>query len=552
MILKGYPPMHNTHKPRLTCIFFLLTGISVLGILHLYSLQIRQHSFFTNLANQQYHISITTYPPRAFIVDRHNKPLALNKDTISAFMLPKSIKDIYRLKTLLKKYFPDALTRLINKPHQHFLYIKRRLTEEELHIIEESHCKDINLLTEPNRFYPIQDAGIITGITDTDNKGLFGIELLYDHLLKGEPSTTLLEKDARSGRFYFSKHIQKEGSTGTPVTLTLDSNVQFLVQEALQESIALYDAHEGGALVMDPTNGDIIAIASFPTFDPNHPQRVDQNSTKCRPITEVYEFGSVMKVFSALAAIDEKVVTPDEEINCMGVKTTMIEGRTINTVPQSVLGLAPFKEVIKKSNNIGIAKVAKRVGPALYDHYKKVGFGKKTGITFPGEQSGFIMPTEKWSKQSIISLSYGYEITTSLLQLARAFCIFSNDGYLITPRLLLNQRIEQPKKIYSSETITVMREILEKKATGGAANHGVIEGYLCLGKTGTANLLEHGVYNPNKNIFCFVGSIEKGAYKRVIACYVKESKKHGLYAATVAAPLFQKIAEILIVHDKIW
>ncbi len=544
--------MEHTHKLRLTLIFFICSTLSLLGIINLYSLQIRKHTFFTNLGNQQYHVSITTYPPRSSILDRHGNPLALNKDSISAFMLPRTIKDSRMLKNILRHNFPDALTRLLNKPHQHFLYIKRRLSPEELNTLEQKHCKDIHLLTEPSRFYPIAEAGPLIGITDTDNKGLFGIEFLYNTDLIGQPSTTILERDARSGKFYFSKHIQEEGRSGKTIQLTIDVNLQFLIQEAVSETMHIFDSHEGGALVMDPETGDILAIATFPTFDPNKPQDIVINNTKCRPITDTYEFGSVMKTFCALAAIDEKVVTPDEEINCMGVKTVILEGRTINTVPQSVLGIASFKDIIKKSNNIGIAKVAKRVGTKLYDHYQRVGFGTKTGIPFPGEQSGFIMPPSSWSKQSIISLSYGYEINVSLLQLARAFCIFSNDGYLIAPRLLLNQKTPPPLRIYSSETITTMREILEKTSTKGAGKYGAIEGYTCMGKTGTANLLDHGVYNPHKNLFCYVGSIEKGNYKRVIACYVKEAKKHGLYAATVAAPLFQKIAEILVIHDKIW
>ena len=206
--------MNNTHKFRLTIIFFLLSTISIISIIHLYSLQIRRHLFFTNLGNQQYHVSITAYQPRATIFDRNNKPLALNKDSLSAFMLPKTIKDKQALSLFLKQHFPDALERLIHKGNQHFLYIKRRLKPEELQCIETNKNKDIHLITEPSRFYPIPEAGGIIGITNTDNNGLFGIELICNNQLIGTPSTTILEKDARSGKFYFSKQIQEEGSAG--------------------------------------------------------------------------------------------------------------------------------------------------------------------------------------------------------------------------------------------------------------------------------------------------------------------------------------------------
>ncbi len=544
--------MNNTHKSRLTVIFLFLNFLAITGIGYIFWLQIIKYNFFKTLGSKQYHISVTTYPPRATILDRHNKPLALNKDSLSAFILPKVVKNSDVLKRFLKNFFPDAFERYKQKSNQHFLYIKRRLNSNEIDLIKDKMNEDIHFISEPNRFYPLQEAGAIIGITNIDNKGLFGIELLCDQQLMGSPSTTLLEKDARSGKFYFSKEIQKEGSSGSSVTLTIDANLQFLIQEALEETISHYHSQEGGALVMDPTTGDLLAICSYPTFNPNDTHKLILNNTKCRPITEAYEFGSVMKTFSALAALEEKVVTPNEEIDCLGVKTTILEGRTINTVPQSVLGIAPFREIIKKSNNIGIAKVAKRIGQKLYDHYKKLGFGEKTGITFQGEHTGFVMPPQKWSKQSIISLSYGYEISSSLLQLARAFSLFSNDGYLVTPRILKNQKVIMGPKIYSSESINEMKMILEKKSIKTAHTHGAIEGYTTFGKTGTANLIEHGKYNPHKNLFCFVGSIEKNQYKRVIACYIKESHKDNLLAATVTAPLFQKIAEILVMHDKIW
>ena len=266
-------------------------------------------------------------------------------------------------------------------------------------------------------------------------------------------------------------------------------------------------------------------------------------------VTEAYELGSVIKAFLALAALEEKLVTPDEEIDCLGVTTAYINGRKINTV--HAFGKGTFVDVIRTSNNIGIAKVAMRLQNKLYDHYKRLGFGIKTGITFPGEASGFVMPPNQWSAQSIISLSYGYEVTHTLLQLARAFCIFANDGYLITPKLCLNQKTELPQKIYSTESIDIMRMILEKTTTDGTARYAAVKGYKTLGKTGTSNMLEHGVYNPHKNLFSFTGIIEKDSYKRVISCFVKESKKHHVYAATIAAPLFERIAEKMLLHDHI-
>lgn len=544
--------MNNTYKLRTAFVFFISCSLYSIALLNLFSLQIRQHSFFTNLGIKQYQTTVVTYPPRGLINDRNGHPLALNKESIAAFMLPRTIKDEQKLKRFLKKHFPQALERLRKKNDAHFLYIKRKLTEKEKVFIEESGIEDIYFLSEPSRFYPIESAGAITGITNIDNEGTFGIELHYNNHLAGTPTVNILEKDARSGLFYFSKKTSSEGEDGKPITLTIDADLQFLVHEELMAQIQKFKAKEGAAVVMNPETGDILAMASFPTFDPNNTQTLEQIETKNTAVTESYEFGSALKAFSALAALEESVVTADEEINCYNTKTVYLDGRRINTVLPD--GVITFEEVIQRSNNIGIAQVTKRLGTKLYDHYKKVGFGSKTGIPFPGEQSGFVQHPQNWSKQSLISLSYGYEITTTLLGLTTAFCVFANGGYRIYPRLILEpeQYTKKREKIYGDEPIEIMRAILEKSTSQfGTGRYAAVHGYKTLGKTSTANLLKDGVYDEHKNLYGFVGSVEKDGYKRVIGCFLRESPRHNLFASTVAAPLFERIAEKTLIHEKI-
>lgn len=545
--------MNEMAKCRTAFIFFVFCSLLCIIITHLYGLQIRQHVFFTNLGKKQYYLTLTTYPPRALIVDRYGLPLALNKESLSAFIMPHRIDNQEQLTHFLKAHFPAALKRLQEKKESYFIYVKRRLTLEEQELIEDNDIKDIHFLTEPSRLYPVDAAAPLTGITNTDNQGLFGIELLYNAQLSGKPTTTILEKDARSGLFYFSKQTTCQGEEGQPVTLTIDGNLQFLVQEELMATITKYQAKEGGAVVMDPETGDILAMVSYPTFDIHNTQDLDLEKTKNIPVCQAYEFGSALKACFALAALEEKITTWDELIDCHNTETAYVEGRRVNTVPGSVAGTITFSEVIQKSNNIGIAQVAKRLGPTLYDYYVKMGFTKKTGVEFPGEQSGFLTHPDNWSQQSVISLSYGYEVRLSLLNLATAFCLFSRDGYTVKPHLVYDskRKKETGEKIFSSETINVMRTILEETAEKGSGRYAKVNGYLTMGKTSTANLLENGVYNKNKNLYGFVGIIEKGTYKRVIACFVKESPRHNLYAATVAAPLFERIAEKMLLHEKV-
>ena len=544
--------MNKTYKLRTGVIFVIFTLLFGVAVCYLFSLQIKQHDFFIKMGKRQYFVTVTQSPPRAAILDRNNKPLALNKDSLAAFILPKTIKDKKAVKKFLQKHFPTCLKQWKRKPDAHFLYVKRRLDETEQKLIAAADLQDIHILNEPSRFYPNAAAGSLTGITNIDNTGLFGIELQYDTQLAGTPSTNTLEKDARSGHFYFSKETKEKGHAGTPIKLTIDSDLQFLVQEELLTRAEKYEAKEGAAVVLDPETGDILAMASFPHFDPNNTTSLAQVATKNTAVTESYEFGSAIKAFTALAALEEKVVTPDEQIYCEDAKTAYVDGRKINN--WEAKGWLSFTDVIKRSNNFGIAKVAKRLDKNLYHHFKKLGFGTKTGIPFPGEQSGFINPPKNWSKQSIISLSYGYELTTTLLRITTAFSIFATNGHLIKPRLVIDEQEAhyEPEKIYSDESIETMRIILrETTMQGGTAKYASIKGYTTMGKTSTANLLVDGLYDETKNFYGFVGIIEQDNHKRVIGCFLKESPRKNLFASTVAAPLFKKIAEKTLIHNNV-
>lgn len=543
--------MKQRYKIRIVAIFLLFLLLYAAIIINLSRIQIWQHEFFTNLGDKQYSMTVTKNPPRAAIYDRtKTRFLALNKDSISAFIVPNNLKDSDGVKRFLKKHFPDAAERLAHNRDSKFMYVKRKLSDDQIELISKSNLSDIQLLHEPTRFYPLDAAAQIIGITDIDNHGLAGIELQFNKQLAGTPTTLTLEKDARSGRFYFKKETTIPGITGTPISLSIDSDLQFLVQEELQKTIEAFNAKEGSVIVMNPLNGEIVAMVSYPTFDPNGRDAVNPEYMKSKCITEAYELGSVIKVFAALAALDEKVVTLDEQIDCKNTNTTYIDGRRINTPFKD--GVISFAEVIAFSNNIGTAIVAKRVGTQLYDHYRKIGFGDKTNIEFPGEQKGFVNPPKKWSKQSIISLSYGYEITATLLQLACAFALIANNGHSIQPTLLLDAGHKPSEKaLYNPDSMRDIRYILEQTTLIGSTKRAAVKGYTILSKTGTANILIDGQYRPEKNIYTCAGIIEKNGYKRVVVTFIKEASKPNLFAATVAAPLFERVAQKVLIHDAI-
>lgn len=551
--------MTSGYKIRTTFVFLLFCILYGIILFNLYLVQITQSTFFARLGHKQYNVTLTTHPPRAPIYDRHGRTVALNKETLAAFIMPNQLEQPERLTAFLEKHFPYAIQRLEKNKEKSFMYVQRRLSEQQIALIKNSKIPDIHLLHEPNRMYPIPSAACVVGITDVDNNGLCGIELTCNTKLAGTPTTHQLQKDARSGHFYFAKETRVTGKTGTPVTLTIDGTLQFLAQEELNKAVQTFNAPEGAIIIINPANGHICAMAQYPDFDPKNRNTITAAHTKNKIVTEAYELGSVMKVCTALAALEEEVVTLDEEIDCHNKKTSYVEGRKINTVIAQ--GVVPFWDVIARSNNIGIAQVAKRLDDLLYDHYKRLGFGKKTGIAIAGEQSGFVNPPYNWSKQSIFSLSYGYEIRATLLQLARAFCIIANDGYAVEPQLLLKTPqgpslqtsidLPEQKPLYSKKAIANIKEILEKTTQEGSGRRAKIKGYTIMTKTGSADLFVDGAYNRDKSIFTCAGIVEKNDYKRVIVTFVKEPQRKRVYASTVAAPLFEKIAQKMLIHDKI-
>lgn len=543
----------SSNKIKGVFVFFIFCIIYIIITVNLYVIQVVQTNFFKDLAERQYKVTVTQQPPRGIIYDHNGKPIALNKESIAAFILPHKIEQKKMLHKFLKQHFPQAYQRLQtkNNTQTYFMYVKRRLIPQEIQLIEQAKLPDIKFIREPSRFYPYACMSTIIGLTDIDNKGLFGLEHYYNTMLTGEPTTYSVEKDARSGLFYFQKETTKTGKESHSLTLTIDSDLQFFAHEELAESVQKLNAQEGAAIVMEPKTGAILAMTNYPIFNSQEYAVLDLEKTKNKVLTESYELGSVMKIFVALAALAENVVTPDELIDCENTKTAVIDGMRFTTVHPD--GIIPFAKVVVDSNNIGMVKVAKRLNTKLVDHYKRMGFGQKTGIKFPGEQQGYVSPPQCWSKRSIISLSFGYEITATLLQLARAVSVIANNGINVRPYLVIDQNIKQhsQEQIYTPEAIIKIKEIMKQTVEEGTAKRAAIKGYNIMGKTGTANMVINRQYSQDHNIYTFAGIIEKGNYKRVIVTFIKDSPLKNLYAANTTAPLFEKITEKMLIHDKI-
>lgn len=542
--------MKTLQTSRLIFVFALLIGLYISIMSYMYVLQIQKHHYFTELAHQQYSSTVTISPERSLIYDRNSKPLVFNEPCWSMFIVPKLIKKDSPTLAFLADYFPESYERYRAQPHSSYMFIKRNISTLEKKDIELYGLSDLHFIKESRRFCPHQSTTPIVGITDIDNNGISGIELLYNTELRGTPIIMHVERDARSGNYYFQKSLTHSGKQGNRIQLTIDATLQFVAYNCLEKAISKLEAQEGMVLIMEPHTGEILTAAQYPCYDPQDRQKSSLEFSKLKIVTDSYELGSVMKVFTAMAALEEKLVVSDELIDCENTKSTFINGMPVNT--WKAQGEIPFCQVVQSSNNIGIAKVAHRVGKKLYTHLQKLGFARKTNLQWPGEQSGYITPPKKWSKQSLISLSFGYEITATLLQLGQAFCLIANDGYAVKPRIIKEpNRKNTGEKVYSRETIQIINDILEKTVKEGTARKAALAGFKVKAKTGSANLLTNGIYDPTKTIYTVAGIIERdNNYKRVMVIFVKGQGKRNLYAAQVSAPLFEEIAEHLIIHDR--
>ncbi len=533
----------KNYKPRIVLIFiiFLLGNLIILA--RLFFMQVCNDEFYKNLAQSQYQIKVNVNPVRGQILDRTGVPIACNDDTLSAYLLPKQLNDPIHVSSVLRCHFPEAFNRLKSKSSKHFMWVERMLSAQKRDLVIQEAQEDIRLLPEPHRFYPYPELASVLGATDIDNIGISGIELMFDHSLRGESTNILLEKDARFKHFYFDKNIGKSGHTGNPVMLSVDRTLQFLVNEELKKTAKLFEVQEGSILVMNPDNGEVLVMANYPTMATQEREKMPSiEVTKNRIVTECYELGSVLKIFAALAALDEGVVQFDELIDCEGKITYINKFKVENW---KFTQIEPFYEVVKKSSNVGIAKVALRLGPKLYDHFCLMGFGKKTGIEFPGERAGFVNAPKKWSRSSPIVMSFGYETMLSILHLGVAVSIIANGGYAIKPTLL---KTDQPnlkmKRLYKKSSIDQIQEILANVGT----RYGV-SGYKVMGKTGTARIAESGGYSTKRHVYTFSGIIEKDGFRRVIVTFLKEPVKENLWAADCAGPLFQRVAEVIGMHE---
>jgi cell division protein FtsI (penicillin-binding protein 3) len=382
----------------------------------------------------------------------------------------------------------------------------------------------------------------ILGLVGFEGRGMSGVEQSLEKKLLSPAcyKTMHVFSGKDQAGYVLSSELQNR------FNLSINAPLSLSIFYLLKLTVEKYHSNFGCCIVMNGTSGEIESYVQFPFYNP---QSKESDLSFLYPfgITQAYELGSVVKAFLMLAALEERVVNPETLVNCYGVKEKKFKNRIIST--WKAHGLISFKEVIKGSNNIGVAQVGLKIGKKLYDYYKKCGFGKGTGIEICGEHKGILHHPDSWSKQSLVSLTFGYEVALTLLQGVTAWSLFLNEGRRVRPTLL-NMSTEISDPYFSEKAIHQARDILELDQKG-MKSFGLkkkLKGRI-FGKTGTANVLINNEYVKEKNTYSFLGHYEAGETKKIVGIFIHGSNDHTLYASDVALPLFLSIVPFFEIED---
>jgi cell division protein FtsI/penicillin-binding protein 2 len=521
-------------------------------------LQVSQHDGLVNRARQQQQNAIETSPQRGELLDRQERELARSVQTVSLFIDPDGLEPADLACTAdqlaqslglnradLDKQLQEALVE-----KRRFVWIARRLDQEKANPIVALNLPGLQARQEPKRYYPNGSlAAHVLGFVGLDGEGLGGLEQFYNSRISGEPGRLFLERDAR-GRPYESFEIApKQGQT---VILTIDQSIQYQAEQALQAAVGRSRAKSGSVIVLDPHNGEVLALANAPSFDPNNVGDAPLEARANWALQNIYEPGSTFKVVAFSAAIERKLAKPDDRIDCqMGAIT--VAGRLIHD--HHPYGTLTIAEALAKSSNVAAIKLGIRVGDAsMYDYMTRFGFGSRTGIELPGETAGIVRKVDRWQPSSIGSIAMGQEVGVTPVQMAAAFGALANDGLRIAPHLVREIRDSsgaviyrtQPeaRRVVSAETAITLRGMLEGVTLNGTAKKAQLDGYSAAGKTGTAQKIDPKTrsYSRTKFVGSFVG-FAPVKNPQVVIIVVIDEPSGSYHGGDVAAPVFREIAE---------
>ena len=523
-----------------------LAGFLTLIVRALY-LQGLNKGFLQEKATATSNRIISLAADRGKITDRNGNILALSTPVFSVNANPKIAKvkmtkeQRIQLETILKLSSNEIDDKIFNSTKEN-VYLKRRVPPSDADQIKALKIPGIGFENDFQRFYP---AGEVTanlvGFTSMENVGVEGIEKAQNRSLSGIAGRRKVLKD-KLGRFVDDIDDIKLPQEGNDITLSIDRRIQYLTYRELAKSIEDHKAQAGSAVVIDAKTGEILALANLPTYNPNN-LNAGNGPTRNRAVTDVFEPGSTMKPFVVSAALDSGLVRSTQNID-ISAGFMKIGSFTIHDAHAEPGRLSmTVSEVIAKSSNVGAARIGLMQEPRnLWGTLNKVGFGMRTNIGFPGEVGGVLKNYKKWGIVGQATLSYGYGgVNLTLLQLAQSYTVFANDGELKPITLYKRNEAVMGTKVFKKETVKTMVEMMESVIEDGTGSNAKVKGYRVAGKTGTAEKLNNGKYEKNKNIGSFVGLIPATNPRIIMAIMIDEPTVGSHFGGAVAAPVFSNV-----------
>ncbi len=540
---------------RKSLLAFMYMAMLILAVRATY-LQIFDKQFLQGQARSRHVSNVKIAAYRGIIKDRNGKPLAVSAPVESVWVNPQfcrvkagekpkrlcdelSLEKLQQVATILEIPFEKVTKAFDTTSRRKFLYLKRRINPDLAKKVKALRLAGVGFRRDFKRFYPRGEVtSHLLGFTNIDDKGQEGLELIYDEHLQGVAGKKRVIRDGRRRAIEdYDVESIKEAEAGKDLQLSIDERLQYLAYRELKAAVLKHEAKSGSVVILEAETGDILAMVNQPSFNPNTRKGMQISRYRNRALTDVYEPGSTLKPLVVAAALEGHYITEHQKFNSASIK---VSGRWVKDGHRS--SIMDVQTVLKKSSNVGASKIALSM-PAEYfwNFYYSVGFGTSPAVGFPGEASGFLPEYTSWSKFEQATLSFGYHVSMSTLQLAKAYTALADDGLVHSVSLLKREKDEYADRVLSKETAVTVRTMIESVVQrDGTAYRASVKGYRVAGKTGTVKKAVAGGYGSDY-LSLFVGMAPASDPKLVIAVMVDSPSVGGFYGGVVAAPIFSKV-----------
>ncbi|MGY0505499.1 peptidoglycan D,D-transpeptidase FtsI family protein [Luteimonas sp. e5] len=507
--------------------------------------QLINHEFYQDQGAQRIQRDLEIAAIRGMITDRNGEPLAVSTPVESVWANPqelvKSPEGIRRLAQALELNEDELRRRVSQKADKEFLWVRRRMNPALAAQVMALHIPGVYTQREFRRFYPQGEAfAHVLGFTNIDDYGQEGVELALDDWLRGKPGLKRVIRD-NHGRIVEHVDLLRAAEPGKDLALSIDRRIQYLTYRELKAMIEQSGAASGSAVVLDVRNGEVLAMANLPSFNPNNVGRGNREAHRNRALTDLLEPGSTIKPLTVAAGLEAGVIRADSSFN---TNPGWIANGRYRTTDTRNYGVLSTTGVIQKSSNVGVSLIAHKLSnQQLYDFLRKFGYGSRTGVGFPGEAAGLLPVPSSWSGTHKQTMSYGYAFNATPMQIVHAYATLANDGVAVQPTFIKGHQGERRQVLDAGIARDVVRMMQTVTEPGGTATQAAILGYHIAGKTGTARKASGGGYS-RRYVAYFAGlvPVEHPRYAMVVAVDDPDPAK-GYYGGLVSAPVFRNVME---------